>query len=104
MTGPWIEQLQHDIVPFAKPPSGYLCSTTKRGLSTVHAFAYRGDIPVPICEWNSGRFSNQSDKYEPRTSDDMTEARQHFGGVFCRFCEPLMKASLRIRLRELWAY
>ena len=103
MIGPWIRQLQQDRVEGAKAPSGYSCSTTRRGQATIHAIAYSGERAVPICRWGSGESIIQGGKGETLVVEDVEEARQQFGGKFCENCGPLMRASLRLQVRQLWA-
>ena len=105
ITKRWTNELLQDEAISAKTPTGYSCRTTWQGQVIVHATAQGRKEAVPICRWNKqeGESTMQNARDETRTVENMEEASMKFGGKFCEHCKPLMRASLILQVRQLWA-
>ena len=96
--GPWIEELSREFSECEKTPIGYECHTWRRG-AVVHALAWFREGIAPMCYWKT----RWEAKNKSMTVEDISQAAYQFGGKFCEDCEPLLKASLRHQVSQLWA-
>ena len=56
----------------------------------------------PICQWKKGAAGKRDFRADTITVESIEEAANQFGGRFCSNCEPLLKASLRVLVSQLW--
>ena len=74
----------------------------------VHATASSKDGMGPICRWRkgAGKGKRAAGEWDCKgiiiTVEDIEQAANQFGGRFCANCEPLLRASLRLQVRQLW--
>ena len=103
MNGPWFDILLREDTISAEVPTGYSCRVTRPKQVVVHATASDKDGAGLICCWSQGAAGKRDVKDKTMTVEDFEEAADQFGGKFCENCEPLMRASLRLQARQLWA-
>ena len=65
----------------------------------VHALARFREGVAPMCYWKIRREAG----IKSTTVEDISQAANQFGGKFCENCEPLLKASLRHQVSQLWS-
>ena len=101
MEGPWIYELLREGTISEVVPTGYSCRVTHPGQMLVHATASGKDATWPICRWEKGDAGERNFKATTITVEGMGQAADQFAGRFCSNCEPLLRASLRLRSRQL---
>ena len=103
MEVPWIDDVLHEDMPEAPIPTGFSCRVTHPSHVVVHATAAGKHGTGPLCRWKKGAAGQKTFKSCTMTVSSLEEAATEFRGKFCTTCEPLLKASLRVQIRELWA-
>ena len=97
MDGPWISRVLRIKTAKALTPTCFVCHVYQ-GQSTVHAATIIHNAVAPLCLSTEGA---RADMICPladiQTFSEMEQAASQFVGVFCAECEPLMRASLRVR-------
>ena len=105
MEGPWIGEVLQEGAVVAEEPTGFSCRVAHPEHVVVHTSAAgKGDIG-PIRRWKKGAGQGKDwrdCKDDITTVEDIEQAAEQFGGSFCSECEPLMRASLRHQVRQLW--
>ena len=106
ITRRWTNELLQDEAISARTPKGYSCRTSLMGQTIVHAVTRVRKGAVPMCRWKKqhGEATTRDDKDATKVVESIEEASTKFGGEFCGECRPLMKASLILRVRQLWAH
>jgi len=108
MDGPWIAKiLRYDtaviIIPTCFACDGALHKTPGGYTAIVHAANIHSDVAVPLC--SSGKGASEYISYplsDIQTTVGMAQAARQFGGNFCEQCEPLLSASSRAQVGQLW--
>ena len=102
MEGPWIEGILRRTTPEAVAPTGFSCRVTRGGEGVVHATADGEGGTGPICRWKKGPANSRFFRATVVTVSSLEDAAAQFGGKFCTVCEPLLRASLRVKVKQLW--
>ena len=100
--GPWISDLLKEKTINAVKPTGFSCKITRPEDVVVHATASGKDGTGPICRWKKEAAGQREFKATTVTIEDIEQAAHQFAGKLCVNCELLMRASLRIQVRQLW--
>ena len=103
MEGPWIGDVLREGVTIAEVPTGFSSRTSQQQAAVVHATTSVSGGTKPICQWRRGAAGKHDLSADTVTVESIEEAANQLGGRFCSNCEPLLKASLRIRVGQLWA-
>ena len=102
LEGPWIEGILRSTTAEAVAPTGFSCCVTRESQGIVHATASGEDGTGPSCRWKKGTASRRNFKATVVTVGSLKDAAAQFGGRFCAICEPLLRASLRVKIKQLW--
>jgi len=103
MEGAWIDCVIREGVTPTEVPTGFSCCATKRTNVLVHASIVANGATVPICRWKKGTVMEPRNfKGSTMTVESIETASNQFGGRFCGNCRQLVKASLRLRIDELF--
>ena len=84
-------------------PTGFSCRVTRPEHVVVHATASGKDGTGPICHWKKGAAGHREFKATTVTVEGIEQAAHQFAGKLCTNCEPLMRASLRLQVKQLWS-
>ena len=87
----------------AVTPTGLSCTIIRPEHVLVHATASGKDGTGPICRWKKGTAGQREFKATTVTVEGIEQAAHQFAGEFCTNCEPLMRASLRLQVKQLWS-
>ena len=103
MEGEWIECIIKEGVMPTEVPTGFSCCTARRTDDLVHATTLANGVAAPICRRKEGAVTEpQTFKGSTLTVDSIEEASNQFGGKFCGNCRQLVKASLKLKIDELF--
>ena len=95
----WIDGVLDMTIPETVAPTGFSsCST--RGL--VHASVESDEGLGPICRWKRGPNNRKHYRTAVTTVTSLELAAAQFGGRFCSVCAASLRASLRVKINELW--
>ena len=102
MEGAWIDTVLQESVTNAEVPTGFSCRVSHPQQGVVHATTSVEGGTKPICLWKKGAAGKRDFKADTITAESIEEAANQFGGRFCANCGPLLKASLRVMVSQLW--
>jgi hypothetical protein len=102
LEGPWIDGILHMTIPETVAPTGFSCRLTREAEGVVHASADSEEGLGPICRWKRGPNNRKNFKAAVVTVSSLEDAAAQFGGKFCSICAQSLRASLRVKINELW--
>ena len=103
MEGPWIDQVLRSGPTEIEVPTGFSCRVAKPDDVIVHATtAVKGGVQ-PICHWKKGAIGKHEFKSDILTVDSVEKASNQFAGKFWENCQPLLRASLRMKVDRFYA-
>ena len=102
MVGPWIGQVLLSSPTEAEVPTSFACQAAKSDEVVVHATtSFNGGVQ-PICRGKEGATGKNELKSNIHIFESVEEAFDECGGRFCKSCEPMLRASLRVKVNQCY--
>ena len=102
LEGPWIDGILHMTIPETVAPTGFSSCSTRDTHRLVHASVESDEGLGPICRWKRGPNNRKHYRSAVTTVTSLELAAAQFGGRFCSVCTASLRASLRVKIDELW--
>ena len=102
LEGPWIDAILDMTIPETVAPTGFSCRPTRDTHGVVHASVESDEGLGPICRWKRGPTDRKHYRAAVTTVTSLELAAAQFGGKFCSICAQSLRASLRVKINELW--